>query len=79
MNDFTKEELKSILESMDQYYLEHFGQKLQQKIESMIDNYCEHPEARRHAYIVAGCMPLTAGGEKVNYCDVCKAVWRSDK
>jgi len=49
MNDFTKEELKSIYLDMnynilkagknnvDQFYL-----KLRDKVEAMINNYCEH-------------------------------------
>ena len=42
MNDFTKEELKHILKIMDHCYLDGYGQELGQKIQSLIDNYCDH-------------------------------------
>ncbi len=37
MNDFTKEELEEIY-----YRLENAPQELEDKIQSMIENYCEH-------------------------------------
>lgn len=53
MNDFTKEELED-LHCWGEVYTE-FGQSwtypllkpLMDKIQSMIDNYCEHPESKR--------------------------------
>jgi hypothetical protein len=42
MNDFTKEELEHILKIMDHCYLDGYGQELGRKIQSIIDNYCEH-------------------------------------
>lgn len=48
MNDFTKEELEKLEEilswhgSSPPYSLEKIAIKLQRKIQSMIDNYCEH-------------------------------------
>lgn len=42
MNDFSKEELQLILKGMSQYYLEKDSLELMDKIQSMIDNYCEH-------------------------------------
>lgn len=41
MNDFTKEELKNILNGEVTLY-PHTYQELVNKIQSMIDNYCEH-------------------------------------
>jgi hypothetical protein len=41
MNDFTKDELTEILESV-RYWHEGLETRLQDKIQPMIDNYCEH-------------------------------------
>jgi hypothetical protein len=46
MNDFTKDELELILSDLDhavfsRYYAEGKAE-LRKKIQSMIDNYCEH-------------------------------------
>ena len=41
MNDFTKEELKIIFKCMDQLY-DLCEAELLDKIQSLIDNYCEH-------------------------------------
>lgn len=45
MNDFTKEELESILEGIS-WWLDGdnalYSEKIINKIQSMIDNYCEH-------------------------------------
>jgi len=41
MNDFTKEELKHILNGDIELYPSTFSD-LRDKIQSMIDNYCEH-------------------------------------
>ncbi len=65
MNDFTKEDLEQL-----KYHL--FGNpkvhtKLCQKIQSMIDNYCEHPQSYRYRY--DGWM---------NYCDKCKYMWKEN-
>ena len=45
MNDFTKEELESIIQSFEHIeYRETFGwdDHLKIKLQSLIDNYCEH-------------------------------------
>ncbi len=45
MNDFTKEELEEIVESFDWIESEtswDWKHPLRNKIQSMIDNYCEH-------------------------------------
>lgn len=46
MNDFTKEELELMLEDLNNGAYESFidvdRDKFRQKIQSMIDNYCEH-------------------------------------
>lgn len=45
MNDFTKEELESMLhciELLEADYEDTWDDRLYNKIESMIDNYCEH-------------------------------------
>lgn len=45
MNDFTKEELEQIFTSCAQHALEgwaNISPLLLEKIQSMIDNYCEH-------------------------------------
>ena len=49
MNDFTKEELEYLLEITDsipivneKYNGDYYVYRLQDKIQSMIDNYCEH-------------------------------------
>jgi len=46
MNDFTKEELLHIFDSVNtdaKYYGdEHIAHPILKKIQSMIDNYCEH-------------------------------------
>lgn len=45
MNDFTKEELEEIIESFDWIETEtwwDWKHPLRKKIQSMIDNYCEH-------------------------------------
>ena len=43
MNDFTKEELKSIMYCVKQMKIHIDGYNpLKSKIQSMIDNYCEH-------------------------------------
>lgn len=42
MNDFTKEELKQIREGMDDVYRVESCPDLMIKVQSLIDNYCEH-------------------------------------
>ena len=58
MNDFTKEELQLLAESIP--YLLHMQTKartdLLMKIDTMIDNYCEHSESHaNHDYEVEQC------------------------
>ena len=58
MNDFTKEELTLI-----KMYLEpHISEKFLDKIQSMIDNYCEHHEADEF--------------ENLNFCKHCNKRFR---
>ncbi|HAT1745435.1 TPA: hypothetical protein I8Z16_001726 [Legionella pneumophila] len=44
MNDFTKEELNEIRVALVVYGLGECGSILYSKIQSLIDNYCEHEE-----------------------------------
>lgn len=47
MNDFTKEELKSIMYCVKQMKIHIDGYNpLKSKIQFMIDNYCEHTESK---------------------------------
>jgi hypothetical protein len=63
VNDFTKEELKEIQDCLPFSCNPKMGfaNKLFDKIQSMIDNYCEHPENMR-AYSLG-----------VDYCVTCKS------
>ena len=56
MNDFTKEELMYILKIMDHCYLDAYGQELGRKIQSLIDNYCEHPQTYYSNGVKFDCM-----------------------
>jgi len=40
MNDFTKEDLQDIANALENWVPDHIG--LRDKIQSMIDSYCEH-------------------------------------
>jgi len=69
----TREELQIILLDMEAYIsrtnilAESESHKaLRQKIESMIDNYCEHPEHYTFEY----------GAFKIYFCNQCKYTWR---
>ena len=42
MNDFTKEELKFISDLLTYQSSENMNEELRDKVDSMIDNYCEH-------------------------------------
>jgi hypothetical protein len=51
MNDFTKEELETIVDAFNHIYgapewrtTSGWDDELQAKIQSMIDNYCEHKD-----------------------------------
>jgi len=68
MNDFTKEELIEILNGLDDYYLLHSELKIGVKIQSMIDNYCEHHGSYKFSY----------GESRINYCDKCKCMWKKE-
>lgn len=59
MNNFTKEELQCLLLTLDNVYIasrtvrQH---ELQEKIQSMIDNYCEHkPDIQEYIYEPKTC------------------------
>lgn len=68
MNDFTKEELKDLLscvKSNKAYHINHMEiiyPILMNKIQSLIDNYCEHPSILKH--------------EPLKQCQCCLKVWR---
>lgn len=52
MNDFTKEELEQIIETFnwaERETSDPWMPILKGKIQSMIDNYCEHPDFNRAA------------------------------
>lgn len=58
MNDFTKDELGSIFLDMNHNILKAgknnvapFYLKLRNKVESMIDNYCEHTETKQNSEV----------------------------
>lgn len=55
MNDFTKEELKFITMALDRYAIKDCY--LDKKIQSMIDNYCDHEKG---------------GIEHIEFMDICK-------
>lgn len=55
MNDFTKEELKIINGALNQLY-DLCEEKLIDKVQSMIDSYCEHE--CEHAWVVARDEPI---------------------
>ena len=59
MNDFTKEELLEIYGLLAHHYWDPekcFNPKLLPKLESMIDNYCEHLETMNIGGWVARCV-----------------------
>lgn len=58
MNDFTKEELITLAESLPYIFHKEPGYMtaLLQKIDSMINNYCEHDGARGIDYPAEKCM-----------------------
>ncbi len=62
MNDFTKEELERILEGIS-WWLDGddalYSEKLINKIQAMIDSYCEHEEVKvdeERPHIIFTCM-----------------------
>lgn len=58
MNDFTKEELQYLLEMVDSIKIVNrlvSDDMLQEKIQSMIDNYCEHSHK---SYSIGDTRPL---------------------
>lgn len=60
MNEFTKVELMNILYALEHLYEPTFDLPkmylLRNKVESMIDNYCEHSESEpNHDYDVEQC------------------------
>ena len=74
MNDFTKEELGDLYAAIRYCYKQHidlpsdtdierFSYCLMEKIQSMIDNYCEHPENN----ICMECVSAT--------CEKCNKLW----
>ncbi|MGC2661773.1 MAG: hypothetical protein WA324_27765 [Bryobacteraceae bacterium] len=69
MSDFTKEELEIILEGIlwrdNHVHPNERPEKLKCKIQSMIENYCEHPESYRYTY-----------DNEIAYCDKCKTMWK---
>jgi hypothetical protein len=65
MNDFTKEELEDIDTCVFNWNINHKSidgfQKLRDKIQSMIDNYCEHEDKEN---IGGWCWKCTTCGMK---------------
>jgi hypothetical protein len=61
MNEFTKEELKFIHRSLEQLKW-HKSSYFMIKIQSMIDNYCEHREEIKESFYVE------------NKCDKCSQI-----
>lgn len=55
LNDFTKEELKYLFQLAQYQSAENSNEQLITKIESMIDNYCEHDSGTA---IGTFCYPL---------------------
>lgn len=60
MNDFTKEELEQLLDCCyggmhDDHPVEDYKLRLQVKIQSMIDNYCEHEDTCRNCECTTEC------------------------
>lgn len=60
MNDFTKDELEEILMWAD--FWSGFNPELIKKIQSMIDNYCEHTNTKFDFF---GCTELCSECNKV--------------
>ncbi len=61
MNDFTKEELENILESVEWWFKDldaDWPEKLYLKIQSMIDNYCYHKKDVISLYTPTGDIPI---------------------
>lgn len=53
MNEFTKEELYYLLRRIDTIPIKsrlHIDQELEEKIQSMIDNYCDHKDIDRTSF-----------------------------
>lgn len=63
MNDFTKEELSYIYDELDSNYSELKNIPLMNKVEAMIENYCEHE-----------FMEYMHGAAAIPYCNKCKRV-----
>jgi len=59
MNDFTKEELKELLDcihwKINEGQEENLTTAVDKKIQSMIDNYCEHEETVQDSAMVDCC------------------------
>ena len=64
VNDFTKEELEVLISNHWECGANYPG--LYDKIQSMIDNYCDHPEPYRMMY----------GATILDYCDKCKHIFK---
>ena len=57
MNDFTKEELKSIMYCVKQMKIHIDGYNpLKSKIQSLIDNYCEHEAGEPRLVLTKECV-----------------------
>lgn len=62
MNDFTKEELKLLINSMESWldssceHPEYEAHLLQNKLKQMIDNYCDHKDEYVDSNYFTGCM-----------------------
>lgn len=57
MNDFTKDELKKILDSLENdFSCAWVGDEVISKIQSLIDNYCEHEYTENIGGWVSKCL-----------------------
>lgn len=56
MNDFTKEELKELLSALSVFSGSPRGISLFHKIQSLIDNYCDHEKTVEDSAMVKICV-----------------------
>lgn len=71
MNDFTKEDLKIILLDMDTYVEwtntlteSNRHRELREKIQYLIDNYCEHKRTTEDSVLIQCCLDCNWSGFK---------------
>lgn len=81
VNDFTKEELETIVDAFNFIHgapawrnTEGWDDKLQEKIQSMIDNYCDH----KPNSLGISCSPDNKVLYTVNKCSKCERFYFDD-